>query len=244
VAELGREALQSGAGQRDRLEQLRMSVARHHLGRDRLAFEPETVEHAALEIRGARGICADRARNRPNERLGERSLEPSRVALGLERERRELYPERRRLGVNPMRAPDAQRVDVLTRSPRQRVDKPPRVRQHQLRHPPQLERKRRVEHVARCQAIVDPAPGRSSGRGQHVHERSGVVIGDALAFGNCLDGEGRSMDRVELLPGWAFHLLAGGNLDLAHRLEARVVRPHLRQLGAGVARNHLMSLKV
>ena len=36
VADLGREALQPGAGERDRLQQLGVAVARHDLGGDRL----------------------------------------------------------------------------------------------------------------------------------------------------------------------------------------------------------------
>ena len=91
---------------------------------------------------------------------------------------------------------------------------------------------------------MDPAARRSGGGGQHIDEGGRVVVRDTLALGDRLDGEGCAADRVEVLPGRAIHLLAGGHLDLAHSLEARMVRPHLRQLGAGVAGNHLMSLKV
>ena len=38
--------------------------------------------------------------------------------------------------------------------------------------------------------------------------------------------------------GRAVHLLARGDLDLAHRLEVRVVGPDVGQLGTGVARDH------
>ena len=47
VADLGREALEPGAGERDRLEQLGVAVARHDLGGDRLGREPEPLQHAA-----------------------------------------------------------------------------------------------------------------------------------------------------------------------------------------------------
>src|SRR5438105_2296289 len=38
VPDLGREALQAGSGERDRLQQFRVAVARDHLGRNRLAL--------------------------------------------------------------------------------------------------------------------------------------------------------------------------------------------------------------
>ena len=56
VADLGREALEAGAGQRDRLQQLGVAVARHDLRRDRLALEPEPRQDPLLELRRA---CAE-----------------------------------------------------------------------------------------------------------------------------------------------------------------------------------------
>ena len=50
VADLGGEALEAGAGQRDRLEQLGVAVARHDLGRDVLGAQPQPLEHARLEL--------------------------------------------------------------------------------------------------------------------------------------------------------------------------------------------------
>ena len=92
--------------------------------------------------------------------------------------------------------------------------------------------------------MVDPATGGPGRGGQHVDERGRVVIGDQLALGDRLDGERGGADRLELRLGGAVHLLAGGHLDLAHRLEASVVRPRLGQLGAGVARDHAPSLAI
>ena len=86
--------------------------------------------------------------------------------------------------------------------------------------------------------MVDPAPRRARRGGQHVDERRGVVVGDLLALVDLLDGERRRPDRVELVGGRAVELLARGDLDLAHRLEVRMVGPDLGQLGTGVARDH------
>ena len=162
----------------------------------------------------------------------------SSVPIGLEGEARELDPERGRLGVDPMRAPDAQRVDMLARRCGERLDQPARFRQHELGDTSELERETGVEHVARGQPVVDPAPRRPGRGGQHVDERRGVVVGDLLAFVDLIDGERRRSDRVELVGGRAVELLARGDLDQAHRLEVRVVGPGLGQRRTGVARDH------
>ena len=54
------------------------------------------------------------------------------VACGLDREARELDAEGRRLGVHAVRAPDADRVDVLARLRDQRVDEVVRAREDDL----------------------------------------------------------------------------------------------------------------
>ena len=71
-------------------------------------------------------------RHRPDGGLRERSLEPRAVALGLEGEAGQLDAERGRLGVDPVGAPGAQRVDVRAGAGGQRLHQPPRVGQDQL----------------------------------------------------------------------------------------------------------------
>ena len=68
VADLGREALEAGAGERDRAQQLGVAVARDDLRRDVLAREAEAREHARLELGAGRGVRADRARDRADRR--------------------------------------------------------------------------------------------------------------------------------------------------------------------------------
>ena len=65
----------------------------------------------------------------------------------------------------------------------------------------QLQRERGVEHVGRGQPEVDPAPGRPGARAEHVDERGDVVVGDPLALLDRLDGERRRADRLELVLG-------------------------------------------
>src|SRR5579872_1706690 len=134
------------------------------------------------------------------------------VPVRLERERGELDPEARRLGVDPVGPADGQGADVLPRSSRQRLDESARVREHKLGDAPQLERKPRIKHVARGQPVMDPAARRPGRGGKDIDEGRCVVIGDALALGDRLHGEVGSADRLKLVPGRAVELLGRGNL--------------------------------
>jgi hypothetical protein len=173
-----------------------VAVAGDDLGRHRLGAEVQAREHAALEVRRRRGIGADGARDRADARLPEGSLEPVGVAVRLEREAGELDAERRRLGLDAVRAADHQCVDVLSRALCERLDQLVRAAQDDLARLAELERERRVEHVRRGEAEVDPAPGVARGVAQDVHEGGDVVVGHLLALLRRLHGERRGPDRV------------------------------------------------
>ncbi len=135
VADLGRQALQAGARERDRPQQLGVPVARHHLRRDVLAREAQPREHARLELRARRRVGSDRARDRPDRRLRKRPLQAQRVAVRLEREARELDAERRRLRVHPVRA--ARRTaSARARAPAPPAPAPARARPARSPRPP------------------------------------------------------------------------------------------------------------
>ena len=181
-----------GAGQRDRLQELGVAVTRHHLGRHRLALQPQAGEHARLELRGRRRVRS-RRRRKPRRRPPGRRRAPTAVALRSASNAKpaSLIAERRRLGMDAVGAADAQGVDVLARLGRQRLDEPAGIRQDQLGDVLDLQRQARVEHVAGGQPVVDPAPGRAGRFRQHVDECGGVVVGDLLALIDRLDGERR-----------------------------------------------------
>jgi hypothetical protein len=71
AAELDREALEAGAREGDRRQELGVAIARDHLGRDLLAAEAEAVEHAALEVGAGGRVGPHRARQRAHLDLGE-----------------------------------------------------------------------------------------------------------------------------------------------------------------------------
>ena len=79
-------------------------------------------------------------------------------------------------------AADAERVDVRARLRDQRVDELLGAGEHDLAREPQLHGERGVEHVARREPVVDPAPGRAGARAEDVDERGDVVVGDGLAL--------------------------------------------------------------
>ena len=121
VADLGREALQSGAGDRDRRQQHRVAVAGDDLGGDVLALQAELLHHPRLDRGRDRGVGADRARELAEAQLREGFFEPLQVAVGLEGEAGEPQAEAGRLGVDAVGAADAERVAVLERPLDQRV---------------------------------------------------------------------------------------------------------------------------
>ena len=135
----------------------------------------------------------------PTDDLRERALQALDVARRLHREARELDAERRGLGVDAVRAADADGVHVLARALAQRRDELARAGEDDLAGGAQLQAGRGVEDVARRQAEVDPAAGVAGGLAEDVDERRDVVVGRPLALVDGLDGERRRADRVELL---------------------------------------------
>ena len=152
-----------------------------------------------LVVRAERRVGADGAGDRPGRGLGEGTLQTLGVAVRLHREAGELEAERGRLGVDAVGAAHAQRARVLARPLGQRGGQLARARHDHLARAPELERERRVEHVGRGEAEVDPAAGRPGRRGQHVDECRHVVIGDRLALLDRLDREGGAPDRPQLV---------------------------------------------
>ena len=89
----------------------------------------------------------------------------------------ELPAERRRLGVDPVRPADADRVPVLlARGARPRRARA-RLRRGAAARLADLERERRVDDVGGGEAVVEPAPLGAELLGDGVDERRGVVVG-------------------------------------------------------------------
>jgi hypothetical protein len=247
VADLGCEALEPGAGQCDRVQQLRVTVARNHLGRDVLAAKPQAAQDRRLDLGAVRRVVAHSAGQRPDRHPLHRPFESPHVAVGLERKAGELHPEGRGLGVHAVRAPDAERVHVLTGPPDERVAivaRPADEDQARLR---ELEREGRVDHVGGGEAVMHP-PARLAHRAGHdVHEGGHVVIRHPLAL---LDGVDRERGPVAHGRGVVLghhpllrERLHNRELHLQPGLELAPFGPDRAHLGTGVAVDHELRIR-
>src|SRR4051794_26906950 len=90
-----------------------MPVAGDHLRRDRIRLESEALAGDALDLGVDRRVGADRARELADAAAGERPLDTAAGAVELERPTGELPAERGRLGVDAVRAADADRPAML-----------------------------------------------------------------------------------------------------------------------------------
>ena len=113
VADLDGEALQRRCADRERGEQLRVTVALDDLGRRRLGLEAEPLAGNSLDLRVDRRVVADSARQLADSHAFERLLDTSPRAVELERPDGELEAERRRLRVDAVCSADRQREPVL-----------------------------------------------------------------------------------------------------------------------------------
>ena len=102
---------------------------------------------------------------------------PDAVALELERPAGELEPERRRLGVDAVRAADGERVAVLLGARGDGGERALEPVQDQRARVAELQRERRVDDVGRRQAVVEPAALLAELLGDGVDEGGDVVLG-------------------------------------------------------------------
>ena len=246
VADLGREALDPRARNRDPGEQHGVPVTRDHLGRDVLRPEAQLLHHPALDRRRHRRIGPDRPGDLADGDLLEGVLETAQVPVGLERERCQLQAEGRGLSVDAVGAADAEHVAEFARAPDQRIAVDARAGDDDLAGLLQLQCQRVVDDVVGGEAVVEPAAGVADRRRDHVDERRHVMTGGPLALLDRLDGEGRLLaalagvrlgDHALLGPG-----IDGGELHLKERLHASLRRPDGADLLAGVAGDHVTNV--
>ena len=167
MADLGREPLDRGGDQRQRHEERGVPVARDDLGRDRLRREAELF----ATYSSTRGSILAKVPTAPEIAQVAISLRAASEALAVARELGlmpgELQPERRRLGVDAVAAPDGRRVFVLEGAPLQRASNRVEVGRAGCRRPVS------AAPQGRCRARRSTScPGaRSAPRGRHARRR-------------------------------------------------------------------------
>ena len=145
--------------------------------------------------------------------------------------------------MDAVRAADRNGVAVLLRSRGDRPKGTLELLQHERTGVLHRQRERRVDHVGRGQAEMEPAPVLTEGLGHCIDEGGHVVTGLALDLGhpvrpgsNRAGADPRSGIRrhdAELRPG-----VECGKLHLEPTRQPRLIRPDPGHRRAGVARNH------
>jgi hypothetical protein len=243
VPNLEGEALERSRGQRERGQQLGVAVALHDLRRRRLRLEPEPLARQALDLWVDRRVVPHRAGELSDPDTLESSRNPTARAVELERPDRELEAERRRLGMDTVRAADRQREPVLLCSRGDRLERSIDSPQDDLARGAHLERERRVDHVRGGEPVVEPAPGGPELARDRVDECGQVVMRLLFDLGHAGRGRNRCLrpdltrrlrrDDSDLRPR-----IERGELDLEPALELALVRPDPGHLRSRVARDH------
>ncbi len=116
IADLGGEALQRAARDRDGGEDRGVPIALDDLGAHRVDVEAEVGEHLLLEIGRELAVGADRPGDLPGRDVGEGTGEAEPIAVELEGPAGQLVAERRRLRVDGVRPPHHHRAGLAPRA--------------------------------------------------------------------------------------------------------------------------------
>ena len=236
------------ASERERREQLGVTVALEDLRRARRGLEAEPLAGDPLDLGLGGRVGADGARELADAEALDRADEPLAVAVERERPAGELEPEGRRLGVDPVRPPHADRLAVLLGAGDDGAEGAIEAFEHERARLLDGERERRVEHVRRREPVVEQAALLAEPLGDRVDEGGDVVVRLALDLGDPLGrrhdgaladrGDGLARDGTDLGPA-----LEGGQLDVEPAPQLLAVRPDVAHGRAGVAGDHAAILE-
>src|SRR3954449_2356088 len=243
MADLRRETVERRRREREGRQQLGVTVARDHLRGEWVGLEAESVAGGPLDVRLDLGVGPDGPGELADAVRLERSGNASPGSVELERPTGELPAESSRLGVNTVRAPDADGVAMLVRSCHNGCERPVDAGEDE---PPGVldpQGKGGVHDVRGGQPIVEPAPLGPELFRDGVDKCGGVVVGDAFDLGHALRRRGDCLcldfrhvgcrNGADLGPP-----LERSELDLEPARELALVRPDPGHLRARVARDH------
>ena len=242
VADLGREALQRAAGDRDRGEDRGVAIALDDLGAHRVHREAEVGEDLRLEVGGEVAVRPDGPRDLAGRRVLEGAGQAKPVAIELEGPAGQLVAERRRLGMDGVGPAHHHRAGLGAGAGDHRGQEPVDAPQEQVARGPELEGQPGVDDVAAREAEVEVAALGADRLGDLADEGDDVVVGRPLdlgdpghvdpgALGDDGEGVGRDHAAGDLGPRHR-------QLDPEHRREAGLVGPGRAHLRARVAADH------
>ncbi len=157
---------------------------------------PSRSHASALELGVGGGVRPDRARELADAHPVERAGDALPVARELERPAGELQAERRRLGVDAVRAADLERLAMLLGARHDRGERGVEPREDERARLADLQRERRVDDVGGREAVVEPAaPLVVELLADGVDERGGVVVERRLDLGDALRRSAASRRR-------------------------------------------------
>ena len=192
VPDLERERVERGGDDGERRQQLGVTVALEDLGRARRRLEAEALARDPLELGIGGGVRPDGAGELADAHPLERARDALPPARELERPAGELEPERRRLGVDAVRAADLERRAVLLGARDDRGEGVVEPGEDELPRFPDLERERGVDDVGGREPVVEPAPALVVELlADGVDERGGVVVERRLDLGDALGARRR-----------------------------------------------------
>ena len=201
AANLERELFERGRGDRQRHQQLGVTVAlmtRRH----RRRLQAEALADPGFDRRVEVREHADGAGNLADADDVPRAQDAVEIALQLRVPERQLHAERHRLRVNAVGAADHRRPPVLLGARPHRLQQLGEVLDDQIAGLAHLQRLRGVEDVRRGQPEVQPAGGGSDVLGDRGREGDDVVLGDLL--------DGFDAGDVELAPAPSSAAAAAG----------------------------------
>ncbi len=166
------------------IQQLGVAVALQDLCRARRRLEPEPLAGDPLHLRIGRRVGADRARELADPDPFERARDAHAVSLERERPAGELEPERRRLGVHSVGAPDRQCLSMLVRARNHGPQRALDAGQDEGARLAELECESGVEDVGRGEAVVEEPATLAELLGDRVDEGGDVVLSLGLELGN------------------------------------------------------------
>ncbi len=246
MADFDRQPFDRTGDDRQRRKEHGVPVARDDLRRDGLHGQAELVGDMLFHLRVDVGESADCTRYGTGRDFRARRDQAGLAAVELGIGLRQLEPEGHRFGMDAMAAPDGGRVFVFLGAALDRLEQAVEISQQDIGRACQLDRQRRVEHVAAGHALVHEARFVADILGHPGKEGDDIVLGDRLNRIDRLDvdlGIGcppvpqrlgrRGRDHAQFA-----QLLGRMRFNLEPDFEAGFRFPESGHCGAGVARDH------